>query len=168
MRIEEKLAILAVLMIVMFMGVVHMESVYKPITSAAELQEYTKDKFGIDCTGSIDGHELIFRTSVMQGPDEYGYYGARETIKINGESKIASYVDYAECYYVTETNPDGTEKSGKSVFQITIDPNNGWIQQLVCNPTIISTCPTENGDYIQIPYQPPTQNPNYNTYTTLQ
>jgi len=138
-----------------------------PITTGQEVRDYALDIMEIPC----DGPDMYISSSVefteRMKPDEFGYYGLRATTIIDGKVRIVGYTTFAECVVVEERYPDGKPKSGTFLWRVRFDPNNGWVQQAICNWDLTDDCPTdENGEYIWI-NRGFKENPDYQKYLQL-
>lgn len=140
-----------------------------PITTMNEAFELAIDKFGSEDIWNCDQDNMI-KEIYIEGDlplDEFGLYGYRATTLINDERKIVNYVVYFECKIINEWYPDGKPKRGMMGLNFKFDPNNGWIQYLICNNEIYDDCPKDDeGDYIRI-MADHTNNPNYEMYYGL-
>ena len=129
------------------------EPSFEPLKTSFEVRDFAVGEL-FPCVYEGDDPDVEYRyqsTDDFPLPlDEYGYYG----------------------YPSTTVRPDATGRlvpaSGHQVWRLIVDPNNGWIQELVCDyNTFPDKCPKdENGEYIWI-RESPFDNPDAETYQAL-
>jgi hypothetical protein len=133
-----------------------------PIKTAAEAQQFSNDLLGFECTGE----NMRFTTTIQEDAtkNEYGYYGNPGWRVLEGEEKIVTFISFAECL---DTN---NQQEQKTIYQLMFNPNNHWILQQTCDYiNYPDQCPKdENGDYIWIGVRDTLNDPDTETYQTIQ
>lgn len=142
-----------------------------PITTWEQAFDLAVAKFGSEEIWNCEREDMIkIPTAIPNGTipiDEFGNYGYRGTTLINNKTEIVGYSVLFECDIVKEWDELGRPKSGVEGLRFQFDPNNGWIERLICNSIEYENCPkNENGEYIWI-RESPFNNPDREKYMEL-
>jgi len=169
-----------------------------PVTTAADSKAAAEMTMGITC-GVPEGQDYIMyeRDGVMYNltdkdfeweslgdypvpEEEFNgkvYYGYKGTSLIDNKSEIVTFTMDEECRITLEYDEQGRPKMGTFLFDLSYDPNNGWVRVFICNYNILGdeclkcddTTPEDDcyDGYVNVHFKGMDKNPDYEEYLSL-